>query len=149
VWIFYSLESPLSTPNYVRVDNIFNWTATYRQDSTIPIPYDKWSPFDKDRASNIRPYVHVRDHASITKTKLAAIFMSNCESANNRLRYITEITSYIAVDVYGSCGNKSCSRDNHDKCLEMLQKEYKFYLAFENANCPEYITEKLFTNALR
>lgn len=30
----------------------------------------------------------------------------------------------------------------------MLHKDYKFYLAFENANCRHYITEKLFENAL-
>ena len=31
----------------------------------------------------------------------------------------------------------------------MLQKKYKFYLAFENSNCRHYITEKFFYNALQ
>lgn len=35
------------------------------------------------------------------------------------------------------------------KCYEMLEKDYKFYLAFENSNCVDYITEKLFENALQ
>lgn len=31
----------------------------------------------------------------------------------------------------------------------MLDHDYKFYLAFENSNCVDYITEKLFENALQ
>lgn len=31
----------------------------------------------------------------------------------------------------------------------MLETDYKFYLAFENSNCVDYITEKLFENALQ
>jgi glycoprotein 3-alpha-L-fucosyltransferase len=68
---------------------------------------------------------------------------------NGRQDYIEELQKYISVDVFGSCGPLECSRLQSDDCFQMLRKEYKFYLAFENSNCRDYITEKLFVNALR
>lgn len=35
-----------------------------------------------------------------------------------------------------------------ENCMEMIDKNYKFYLAFKNSNCRDYITEKLFRNGL-
>ena len=52
---------------------------------------------------------------------------------------------YISVDTYGQCGELKCD----SCCFQTLQKDYKFYLAFENSNCRDYITEKLFGNAFK
>ena len=57
--------------------------------------------------------------------------------------------SSIFLQVYGQCGTHSCLRANAKQCFELLSKNYKFYLAFENANCRDYITEKFFLNALQ
>jgi len=47
------------------------------------------------------------------------------------------------------CGDKRCSKKKGNNCFQMLERDYKFYLAFENSNCKDYITEKFFNNALR
>ncbi|XP_072166545.1 glycoprotein 3-alpha-L-fucosyltransferase A-like [Diadema setosum] len=47
--------------------------------------------------------------------------------------------------MYGSCGDLPCPRD--EQCNLELRK-HKFYLALENSECRDYITEKFWRNAL-
>ena len=85
---------------------------------------------------------------ALNKTKKVAWFVSNCEAKNGRLDYARQLGKYIQVDIYGACGTKQCPR-NSDNCYEMLNTDYKFYLAFENSNCIDYITEKFYVNGLK
>ena len=78
---------------------------------------------------------------------MAAIVVSNCQASNNRMKYVRELKKYIQVDIYGSCGTFACPEDSD--CFDQLKAEYKFYLAFENSNCRDYITEKFYLNALQ
>lgn len=59
-------------------------------------------------------------------------------------RYVKTLQQYIDVDIYGDCGTLRCARDNFDMCGKMVEKTYKFYLAFENSVNEGYITEKIF-----
>uniref|UniRef100_A0A1A9WE13 Fucosyltransferase n=1 Tax=Glossina brevipalpis TaxID=37001 RepID=A0A1A9WE13_9MUSC len=142
VTMLYHLECPYHTQN-VKVADAINWTATYRRDSDIVAPYEKWEYYD----NHIQQIGQDRNYAS-NKTKRVAWFVSNCGARNGRLQYAHELGKYIDVDIYGACGNYKCSRVTPDKCFDMLDRDYKFYLAFENSNCKDYITEKFFVNAL-
>lgn len=59
--------------------------------------------------------------------------------------YVKELQKYIPVDVYGLCGPLRCGKNHNDAyCYEqVLTPSYKFYLAFENTLCQDYITEKV------
>lgn len=141
IWMIYFLECPYHTQS-IRQADVFNWTATYRRDSTLVAPYEKWMYYDE----TVRQRDQFVNHAA-NKTKLVAWFVSNCGSRNRRLDYARELSKYIQVDIYGTCGTLHCPRSDK-KCFELLEREYKFYLAFENSNCQDYITEKLFVNGL-
>ena len=41
LWMLYLLECPLHTQNF-KQKQVFNWTSTYRRDSTIVAPYERW-----------------------------------------------------------------------------------------------------------
>lgn len=142
VWIYFQLESAQNTPKTTD-SGFINWTATYRSDSILNTPYEKFSTF---RNITYLPKKLSRNYAK-GKTKLAAWFVSNCGASNGRMEFVKELQQYARIDIYGQCGKLSCDRYSQD-CFEKLKKEYKFYLAFENSNCRDYITEKFFLNAL-
>jgi alpha-1,3-fucosyltransferase len=76
-----------------------------------------------------------------SKKKLVAWFVSHCVTSNRREDYVRELSKHIPVDIYGKCGNLTCSNRNH--CKEMVRRDYKFCIAFKNSLCTDYVTEKL------
>ena len=80
----------------------------------------------------------------ITAPQLTTLFLFR----NGRLQYAQELAQYIGVDIYGACGSLRCPRTSGGTCFDMLDTKYNFYLAFENSNCQDYITEKFFVNGL-
>ncbi|CAH2245881.1 glycoprotein 3-alpha-L-fucosyltransferase A [Pararge aegeria] len=144
IWILYYLECPYHTASLRPTSlDVFNWTATYRRDSDIVAPYEKWVYHD----TLFTEKEPERNYAA-NKTKKVAWFVSNCHARNRRLQYARQLSKFISVDIYGACGSHHCPRADPN-CLEMLDKEYKFYLAFENSNCRDYVTEKFFVNGLQ
>ena len=53
MWVLYLQESPFHTYTFEPKD-MFNWTTTYRRDSDIPIPYDRWVYYDERVKQNAK-----------------------------------------------------------------------------------------------
>ncbi|XP_042900211.1 glycoprotein 3-alpha-L-fucosyltransferase A [Parasteatoda tepidariorum] len=146
IWIFFTDESPLHTfyasRKYSMKDynGLFNWSMTYRSDSDIPVPYGRTVPLSDTEKEQFKP----KNHAAV-KSRGIAILGSNCGGQNHRWDYVHELQNYISVDIYGGCGTHKCPGHFMKDCP--IISDYKFYLAFENSNCREYITEKLWWNA--
>ncbi|XP_043474596.1 glycoprotein 3-alpha-L-fucosyltransferase A [Leptopilina heterotoma] len=141
IWLLYFLECPYHTQTIKSVQ--VNWTATYRRDSDIVAPYERWQYFDSSVTQIDQNFNYAEN-----KTKKVAWFVSNCHPRNQRMNYAKELSKHIQVDIYGACGNLRCPRSQSQACFDMLDADYKFYLAFENSNCRDYITEKFFVNGL-
>ena len=145
-WIFYLLESPYHTQlNLTQFNGYFNWTSTYSYESDIPSPYGVYTHNRSRWGLAIGPTIPA-DKLFQSKTRLAAWFVTNCKARNQREDYVAAMQNHMMVDVYGNCGRLKCRE--RDLCRDMLRRKYKFYVAFENSNCRQYITEKFWHTAL-
>ena len=78
------------------------------------------------------------------KNKLAAWFVSHCKTKSKRENYVKNLRKHMDVDIYGKCGSMSWNQTTKEReCRKMLERNYKFYLSFENSLCDDYVTEKL------
>jgi len=85
-------------------------------------------------------------------TAAVMMMVSNCRDKNGRLKFAQELMKYIKVDSFGLClHNKNITDVLPEEAGKldswtqkaMLMRRYRFVIAFENANLPDYITEKL------
>lgn len=116
---------------------------TYHRKSDIYIPYGEIVP-------KIPPEQKDFDAIIGNKTKSILWIASNCHTFSWRERYVAEMKKYVDIDILGECSDNfrawSCGkRYHHDDCFKILN-QYTFFLAFENALCEDYITEKFFEN---
>ncbi len=85
--------------------------------------------------------------------------MSNCDDLYTYIReqYVKELQRYINIDIYGKPGtcdkipgfkpridlcDGSLSQEGSE-CFQKYYGQYRYYLAFENAICDWYISEKI------
>ncbi|KAF2883560.1 hypothetical protein ILUMI_22624 [Ignelater luminosus] len=144
IWTFVTEESPLYTFVDLEFEDNFDWLMTYKMDSDIPMPYGRTISLTKEEKTK------KFDFEEWNKSKKQDVLLVNvdsyCRASNNRWVYIKKLQKYITVDRYGNCGRYKCSGYPTKDCPG--PSRYKFYLAFEDANCNEYITEEVWWHSL-
>ncbi len=144
VFVLAWYESPIYTPEWAlkAFEGVFNMTITYREESDITVPYGKllWKQRPSSAAYRL-PLSQLR-----LKTRHVAWVISHCSKVGGqRNEYVNELKKHIPVDVYGQCGKPCPPRySEQTDCFQYIEEKYKFYLAFENSFCADYVTEKLF-----
>ncbi|KAB7498050.1 Alpha-(1,3)-fucosyltransferase C, partial [Armadillidium nasatum] len=124
-YIFYESEPPPMSGGYPQnFEGIFNWTLTYRRDSDILFGYG--TIYNKK----------IFTHNDIGQVLYSSTLQSVMKTKNKLVAW--------SVDIYGKCGEIKCPRKDELKCRAKYEREYKFYLSFENNFCKDYITEKFF-----
>lgn len=145
VWVLLSMEP---VPNMFNPLNpiIFNWTMHYRREATIHLPYGRVRLKTQNELRQLDGQSNERSIFQ-EKRKFAATLVSNCYDHIGRYQMITELTTYIDLEVFGKCsGRKLCppaSDMSAFDCGEKYLREYKFYIAFENSFCRDYLSEKV------
>ena len=147
-WIVLYREAPIqSYMEWIQIDGLFNWTMTYHTKHT-----DIWVPYGyKIKRTTPRTEKEVQSMYKILPSEPKVLWVARNCRAKDRNRVIRELSETdLKVDILGTCANSedpcilyagsdpSCPNYGLDFILQ-----YKFYLAFENCHCEDYLTEKV------
>lgn len=142
-FMYFQREAPARTMGACLepLDDIVNYTWSYRSDSDVFFPYGRAVSLRRD---SIAPDSYPRN----SYARNVLWYVSNCRGtvhARSRYEYALALSRYIDVDIYGRCTGRSdgCEPSNVS-CLHYHRSAFRFYLAFENSHCDEYVTEKFF-----
>ena len=86
------------------------------------------------------------------KDLAAVVYLQrDCWTPSDREAYVTELMKHLKIDSYGPCLNNKKMPEEIDGFIKLhsaayykFLSQYKFHIAFENAVCNDYMTEKLF-----
>ncbi|CAG0892208.1 unnamed protein product [Darwinula stevensoni] len=142
IWGIFTNEAPVVRHNAILP---IDWVFTYESDADVITRYGRFSRREKPDLIHFRQFQRT---CRPQKRKLAVALISDCHAPSKREELIRDLQrENLTVDVYGYCG-KGMIVGNNIIGYQYLWKKYKFFLAFENAICKDYVTEKFF-DALR
>lgn len=130
---------------------------SYRRDSDIWAPYGRkiLLPTSKHNYRKIMIGDIALDKLIAKKSKLSVTIPSTCNTTSQREKLIQKKVG-SCLDVLGPCGSGNASgpipcnsksngtrdREHCNKFWRKLAGKYKFFLAFEDSLCKDYITEQ-------
>uniref|UniRef100_A0A0K0E412 Fucosyltransferase n=2 Tax=Strongyloides stercoralis TaxID=6248 RepID=A0A0K0E412_STRER len=127
--------------------NYFNLTYTYLSSGDIFWSYgsDRWyfNNLTKNEIYNLSIKLNKKIN---NKEKDIIWIVSNCNALSGRSIVIKNLSKYINIEQYGECNGKNISLTLNER--KNLYEKYYFYIASENSDCKDYITEKFFERIL-
>lgn len=124
-WFWYNLEPYYNLKiNLKLMNNIFNFTISFRRDSDIYVPYGVLITLNKQHDKIKIP----------KKDKLVCWIVSNQRKGLKRNEIYNDMSKYIHIHKYGS-GSLYAPPGSEKKIIS----ECKFYLSFESSNQTDYI----------
>uniref|UniRef100_A0A1I8JIF9 Fucosyltransferase n=1 Tax=Macrostomum lignano TaxID=282301 RepID=A0A1I8JIF9_9PLAT len=133
-------------PDTTEEATYFNWTMTYRRDSTIYTPYARFEPVVSATGEKHSGPIALPPKVSLAEKRfLSFIAVSNCYPSNRRQEILTELAKHMELHFYGRCGDRVLP---DSQSMVDLSRQYYFHLSFENVFCRDYITEKFYSNGL-
>ena len=162
IWVLAQYESPDNMRYYGCTLNSqtvleagtrkINWTMGYRRDSDFVVTHGRFVL----RKNNSTDYLKKLDKLMKTKKKASVWLNSHCPTIGKREEFGRLLQKHMQLDIFGTCGKtpKKCdpknrfleafgfSKDGFGQCVSFIEKEYKYYMSFENTLCLDYVTEK-------
>jgi len=136
-----SLESDVNYPSLKDKNNLkrFDLKTTYHLDSDVPRIYFGY-----------RGYDWMLPPRAKRKDRLVSFVASNCTPKNGRTDFVMSLSRYISVQSFGHCLRNANPNDvletpiHNDRWHEkvVMLQHFKFNVAFENSDTPDYVTEK-------
>ncbi|KAM6303770.1 GDP-fucose protein O-fucosyltransferase 3 isoform 1-T2 [Podargus strigoides] len=150
-WALFHEESPKNNYKLFHepIITLFNHTATFSRHSHLPLTTQYLEGVEV--LKSLRYMIPLYMKNSLRKTLAPLVYVqSDCNPPSDRDSYVRELMCHIEVDSYGEClhnrdlpqhlRNPTAMDDGN---FYKILAQYKFILAFENAICEDYITEKL------
>lgn len=159
-YVLAGVEPASYFPVFPEFNGLFNMTWTYKLKSDVIYPYIYVKNIDGE-VIGPRKHMHWMDIKDMDTTKYeiinllghksiaAAWIVSNCYTTTERGPFIYELQKELdkyghRIDIYGDCGTLKCPRGPQMKeCYDKIERDYYFYIAFENSFCEDYVTEKI------